>query len=242
MLIKPLDAVLVEFTNDAIHLVDPSKSIGLTSNLWFSIASVIFLTFLIASSPRRIIEPRLGEVPGERSPTKQGAELSADESRGLRCAVLGLLGVLVVFGLLTLPPGAPLRNPDTRRTDRQLAVHERPDRPHHGDVPGDRGRYGIGAGTLKSADRRHQGDREGAGRHGRPDLSVLHPQPVRRLLQLHQHGHDHGPEDVRRAQDGQHRPVLVAASASSSWSPSSICCSPAPSPNGRSSRRSSCRC
>ena len=26
MLIKPLDAVLVEFTNDAIHLVDPDKS------------------------------------------------------------------------------------------------------------------------------------------------------------------------------------------------------------------------
>jgi hypothetical protein len=29
MLIKPLDAVLVEFTNDAAHLVDPSRSIGL---------------------------------------------------------------------------------------------------------------------------------------------------------------------------------------------------------------------
>ena len=26
---------------------------------------------------------------------------------------MGILGVLVVFGLLTLPPGAPLRNPDT---------------------------------------------------------------------------------------------------------------------------------
>src|SRR5262249_590673 len=44
MLIKPLDAVLVEFTNDAIHLVDPSRSIGLASNLWFSIASVLLLT------------------------------------------------------------------------------------------------------------------------------------------------------------------------------------------------------
>lgn len=41
MLIKPLDAVLVEFTNDAIHLVDPNLSIGLASNVFFSFASVI---------------------------------------------------------------------------------------------------------------------------------------------------------------------------------------------------------
>ena len=37
-----------EFTNDAIHLVDPTKSIGLAVDLWFSIASVIVLTVLIA--------------------------------------------------------------------------------------------------------------------------------------------------------------------------------------------------
>ncbi len=111
MLIKPLDAVLVEFTNDAIRLVDPTKTIGLTSNLWFSIASVIFLTFLIAFITERLVEPRLGEYQGEK-PDEQGAELSADEARGLKWAVLGLLGVLVVFGLLALPPGAPLRNPD----------------------------------------------------------------------------------------------------------------------------------
>ena len=112
MLIKPLDAVLVEFTNDAIRLVDPNKSIGLTSNLWFSIASVIFLTFIVAFVTERLIEPRLGKYKGEK-PAEEGTALSAEESRGLRYAGLGLVGVLVVFALLTLPPGAPLRNPDT---------------------------------------------------------------------------------------------------------------------------------
>jgi aminobenzoyl-glutamate transport protein len=112
MLIKPLDAVLVEFTNEAIRLVDPTKTIGLTSNFWFSIASVIFLTFIIAFITERLIEPRLGEYQGEK-PAEEGAELSADEARGLKYAALGLLGLLVVFGLLTLPPGAALRNPDT---------------------------------------------------------------------------------------------------------------------------------
>lgn len=122
MLIKPLDAVLVEFTNDAIHLVDPAKSIGLASNLWFSIASVVFLTFIVAFITERMIEPRLGEYKKEpadgepasgEQPASEGGALSDEESRGLRWAGFALLAVLVVFALLTLPPGAPLRNPDT---------------------------------------------------------------------------------------------------------------------------------
>jgi aminobenzoyl-glutamate transport protein len=149
MLIKPLDAVLVEFTNDAIRLVDPDKAIGLASNLWFSIASVLFLTVLVAFITERIIEPRLGGYKGEK-PSEEGGKLSADESRGLRYSAFGLLGVLVVFGLLTLPPGAPLRNPDTG----ELV----------GNSPFMNGlialimvvflatgaAYGIGAGTMKS--------------------------------------------------------------------------------------------
>ncbi len=112
MLIKPLDAVLVEFTNDAIHLVDPDVSIGLASNLWFSIASVVFLTFIVAFITERMIEPRLGEYRGEK-PAEVGGEITPDEARGLKFAGMGLIGVLLLFGLLTLPPGAPLRNPDT---------------------------------------------------------------------------------------------------------------------------------
>lgn len=112
MLIKPLDAVLVEFTNDAIGLVDPGKSIGLASNLWFSVVSVLFLTIVIAIITERVIEPRLGKFEGERAEGEDGA-LSGEEKRGLRFAGIGLLGVLVFFGLLALPPGAPLRDAQT---------------------------------------------------------------------------------------------------------------------------------
>jgi aminobenzoyl-glutamate transport protein len=127
MLIKPLDAILVEFTNDAIHLVDPNLSIGLTSNLWFSCVSVPFLTILVTLITERVIEPRLGtykpepaapeaEKPAAKEgtpPPKDEAALSAGESRGLLFAGIALVIVLVFFGLLTLPPGAPLRSPDT---------------------------------------------------------------------------------------------------------------------------------
>lgn len=120
MLIKPLDAVLVEFTNDAIHLVNPNVSIGLTSNLWFSIASVIVLTGLIAFITDKTIEPRLGPYQGEGDAAKSadqseesGRELSAEESRGLRYSLYALVATIIVFALLAIPSGAPLRNPVT---------------------------------------------------------------------------------------------------------------------------------
>lgn len=112
MLIKPLDAVLVEFTNDAIHLVNPEASIGLASNLWFSFVSVIFLTFIVAFITERMIEPRLGAYQGQK-PAEEGGKLTKEESRGLNYAFWGLVLVLVAFGFLTIPDGAPLRDPDT---------------------------------------------------------------------------------------------------------------------------------
>lgn len=117
MLIKPLDAVLVEFTNDAARLVDPNQAIGLASNLWFSIASVLFLTIIVAFITDRMIAPRLGaydpSLAAEGTTTEQEATLSAQESRGLRFAGFGLLALVVIFCFLTLPSGAPLRNPTT---------------------------------------------------------------------------------------------------------------------------------
>ncbi|MCC6776449.1 MAG: AbgT family transporter [Hyphomicrobiales bacterium] len=116
MLIKPLDAVLTEITNDAIHMVDASRSIDLTANVWFSLASVPLLTVIIALITERVIEPRLGKFqgrPGEEVPAQEGAQLSTEESRGLRYSGLGLLAVILFFGLLTVPSWAPLRNPTT---------------------------------------------------------------------------------------------------------------------------------
>lgn len=117
MLIKPLDAVLVEFTNDAIHLVDSNKSIGLASNLWFSIASVIFLTFIVGFVTERMIEPRLGKYQPESAdpdePAGESSGLTAEEARGLNWAATALLATLAVFAFLTIPSQAPLRNPNT---------------------------------------------------------------------------------------------------------------------------------
>ena len=112
MLIKPLDAVLTEFTNDAIHLVNPSVSIGLTANIWFSIASVPFLTIVITLITEKLIEPRLGVYVSDTA-NESGGAITAAESRGLRFAAIGLVATLAFFALLTLPENAPLRDPES---------------------------------------------------------------------------------------------------------------------------------
>ncbi len=118
-LITPTDAVLTEIGNDAIHLVDPARTLQLTANLYFGIASTILLTVLGAIVTTRIVERRLGRYDrtqaGEATEAAQAeAKLSPEaEARGLRFALWAFLGVVVAIALLTAIPGAPLRNPET---------------------------------------------------------------------------------------------------------------------------------
>lgn len=117
MLIKPLDAVLTEFTNDAIHIVNPALSLDLTANLWFSIASVITLTVVITFITQRIIEPRLGRYEPcgatEKDSTPGDQSATGDETRGLLFASIGLLAVVALLAVGTVGTQAPLRNPTT---------------------------------------------------------------------------------------------------------------------------------
>jgi aminobenzoyl-glutamate transport protein len=109
--IVPVDGILTGITNDAIHIVDPNKTISLTANLWFSAASVLVMGFIVALITDRIVEPRLGAYEGDHP--VESTEMTGAETRGLRFSFWGLLGVLVFIALLVAPPGAPLRNPDT---------------------------------------------------------------------------------------------------------------------------------
>jgi aminobenzoyl-glutamate transport protein len=111
-LVKPIDGILAEMTNDAIHLVDPSRSIDLTANFYFGIGSSVVLIVVCTLVTDWVVEPRLGKHV-EDSPVETGRGLSAKESRGLLFALVALAGAAVVLALLVLPPAAPLRNPDT---------------------------------------------------------------------------------------------------------------------------------
>jgi aminobenzoyl-glutamate transport protein len=112
ILIKPLDGILVGITNDAIHILNPSLSIDLASNFWFSVASVLLLTVVVSLITDKFVEPRLGVYRGEQ-PEDAHEGVTAEERRGLKYATWATVGVLVFLALLSLPPGAPLRNAET---------------------------------------------------------------------------------------------------------------------------------
>jgi aminobenzoyl-glutamate transport protein len=116
-LITPLDGVLTEITNDAAG--PGAQHIDLAANLYFGIGSTILITLVMTFITAKLVEGRLGVWdPSEMGEGPQEADdappVSAeDEARGLRDATWATLAVLVAIALLTVIPGAPLRNPDT---------------------------------------------------------------------------------------------------------------------------------
>lgn len=112
----PTDAMLIEITNEAIALAGGAP-ISITADYFFQIVSVLVMTLVVGFLTDRVVEPRLGKwnpADGDEAFAAAAEEIDADlEARGLRAALWAFLAVLGVVLVFTLPPGAPLRDPDT---------------------------------------------------------------------------------------------------------------------------------
>jgi aminobenzoyl-glutamate transport protein len=127
LIIQPTDAMITEIANEAIGLTG-GRPITVANNFFFSAVSLIILCVLATFITERMTEPRLGaydfsspeatavraaEAAGGESDTGGAEAAAAAEARGLRFALFGFLAVLGIVLLATVPPGAPLRNPQT---------------------------------------------------------------------------------------------------------------------------------
>jgi aminobenzoyl-glutamate transport protein len=122
LLITPVDSMLTEITNEAIG--SGGKHLEVTANFYFGIASSILLALVAVVVTQRVVEPRLGKydptigdpvyaLVGSDNAGEAEADAEAAEARGLRLSMYGLLAMVVMVLLLTLPSGAPLRDPVT---------------------------------------------------------------------------------------------------------------------------------
>ena len=75
LLITPSDGILTEVTNEAIALADPDLSIGITANLWFNIASTLFITVVIV-----FVVPARRAPPGPVRPGGCGVSRGRDSA------------------------------------------------------------------------------------------------------------------------------------------------------------------
>jgi hypothetical protein len=238
VLITPIDSMLTEITNEAISLTD-AEPIDVTANFYFSIASSILLAIVAVFVTQRIVEPRLGAYDpamGDpefvRSGTTDGASTGtndpvhdlppgetvhdqaaedAAEARGLRFAFFALLGMLAFILAITLPSGAPLRDPAT------------------GDIIGNTPfmasliflitliflacgiAYGLGCQDHHIERRRDRRRHVDVRRPRRARLHAADDRPVHRLLQLHEHAPGRGGRARRCARIGRVRRVAALA-------------------------------
>ena len=113
ILVAPLDAMLTEITNEASALAGGAP-ITLVSNFYFQVVSSFVLSVVAALVTDRIVEPRLGVYEATQAEAGDtAAHDAAGEARGMRYAGLTILAYVVFILLLTLPSGAPLRDPQT---------------------------------------------------------------------------------------------------------------------------------
>jgi aminobenzoyl-glutamate transport protein len=117
----PIDAQITAITNEAIAGAGGAP-LTILANYWFSIVSSILLAVVAALITERIVEPRLGafQPAAVSGPSGISIEDDADdvhdpeaERRGLRYALIAFVGFIVLVLFVTLPGGAPLRDPVT---------------------------------------------------------------------------------------------------------------------------------
>ncbi len=114
LLITPSDSMLTEITNEVLVSAG-MRPIEVTQNFYFGIVSTFLLATVALLVPVFVTEKRLGSYDRRDMTIADEAEgVDHDaEARGLKFSFWALLGFVALVLALTLPPGAPLRDPET---------------------------------------------------------------------------------------------------------------------------------
>jgi aminobenzoyl-glutamate transport protein len=112
LLLGTIDPLLSGLSQEAAHIVDPEYLVNPACNYYFMVVSTFFVAAAGTYVTERIIIPRLGEYKGEEKP-EEIKQLSPEERRGMRNAVITLAAITVILLLGTVPANGFLRNPET---------------------------------------------------------------------------------------------------------------------------------
>ena len=111
LLIGTNDPVFAGMSTEAARMIEPNYTVLATGNWYFMVASTFLITFVGTLVTEKIIEPRLGEyIPEEKIAVD---DISLDEKRGMKFALISLVVFFIVVGMLVVPENALLRNPAT---------------------------------------------------------------------------------------------------------------------------------
>jgi aminobenzoyl-glutamate transport protein len=109
------DALILGFTEPAVHLLDPNWRVNLVGNWWFTMAGAALFVPVGWWITDKIVEPRLGPWTAPEGHIPGDEPLRPEEKKGLRWAGLAALGVAALWAFMALAPSAALR--DTTAND-----------------------------------------------------------------------------------------------------------------------------
>jgi aminobenzoyl-glutamate transport protein len=116
LFIAGTDVLLAGISTQITSAMDPPMEVAATSNWYFMIVSTVMLGLVGAIVVRRFTIPRAARFSGMEKVaevTQKSADLSPEEKKGLRHAGIAFLVFALAVIALTVPPGGPLRNPET---------------------------------------------------------------------------------------------------------------------------------
>ena len=113
-----IDALLGGLSTSAMSIVNPNYIVTPLANSIFMFFYTFFITFIIAYINDKFIEPKVNQYFPEELVDNSDiednfTELTNDENKGLKYAGIGFLVSIGIILLLSVPSGAPLRNPET---------------------------------------------------------------------------------------------------------------------------------
>ena len=116
IVIAGTDVLLAGISTQITEAMNPPMEVSATANWYFMIASTFVLGLGGAFIVRRFTIPRTAHFSGMDKVAdfaQQDKALTSAEKKGLKQAGISLLIYLFFVAILVIPPGAPLRNPET---------------------------------------------------------------------------------------------------------------------------------
>ena len=113
LVLGTVDPLLAGLSQEAAQIFDPAYKVNPTANYYFMVASTFVIAFVGTWVTDKIVEPRLGVYKGEvKESEKSFDKLSTKEKKGLRNAMIALIGILIITMIGIIPENGFLRGTD----------------------------------------------------------------------------------------------------------------------------------
>lgn len=113
VVVTSMDVVTVSFTLAAAKLVIPDISLSPAITYYFSAISALILTAASVILTTKVIEPRLGVYKGGNAAEEKNHQITPEEKKALRYAVIAGLLLIVLVCIGAIPENGILRDPAT---------------------------------------------------------------------------------------------------------------------------------